>query len=118
MSYHVKPRKAKKLQTKFIFVSGGVISSVGKGIICATKENFDKGPQYDFTNVKTEHPEKNTVVQVMMILQVYVYEYDDNKRGLEKENNWYLVIQFMQENSGIQKPQSIHHEATKKYSWE
>lgn len=32
MSYHVKPRKAKKLQTKFIFVSGGVISSVGKGI--------------------------------------------------------------------------------------
>jgi len=32
MSYHIKPRKAKKLQTKFIFVSGGVISSVGKGI--------------------------------------------------------------------------------------
>jgi CTP synthase len=32
MSYHVKPRKAKKLNTKFIFVSGGVISSVGKGV--------------------------------------------------------------------------------------
>lgn len=32
MSYHVKPRKAKKLETKFIFVSGGVISSVGKGV--------------------------------------------------------------------------------------
>lgn len=32
MSYHVKPRKAKKLKTKFIFVSGGVISSVGKGV--------------------------------------------------------------------------------------
>ena len=32
MSYHVKPRKTKKLNTKFIFVSGGVISSVGKGV--------------------------------------------------------------------------------------
>jgi CTP synthase len=32
MSYHVKPRTAKKLDTKFIFVSGGVISSVGKGV--------------------------------------------------------------------------------------
>lgn len=32
MSYHIKPRKAKKLNTKFIFVSGGVISSVGKGV--------------------------------------------------------------------------------------
>jgi CTP synthase len=32
MSYHIKARKAKKLDTKFIFVSGGVISSVGKGI--------------------------------------------------------------------------------------
>jgi len=36
MSYHVKPRKAKKLNTKFIFVSGGVISSVGKGITTAS----------------------------------------------------------------------------------
>src|SRR3989344_4900267 len=36
MSYHVNPRKAKKLQTKFIFVSGGVISSVGKGITTAS----------------------------------------------------------------------------------
>ena len=32
MSYHVKPRKASKINTKFIFISGGVISSVGKGI--------------------------------------------------------------------------------------
>jgi len=36
MSYHVKPRKAKKLNTKFIFVSGGVISSVGKGVTTST----------------------------------------------------------------------------------
>ena len=36
MSYHIKPRKAKKLNTKFIFVSGGVISSVGKGITAAS----------------------------------------------------------------------------------
>ena len=36
MSYHIKPRKAKKLNTKFIFVSGGVISSVGKGITTAS----------------------------------------------------------------------------------
>jgi CTP synthase len=32
MSYHIKPRKAKKINTKFIFVSGGVISGVGKGV--------------------------------------------------------------------------------------
>jgi CTP synthase len=36
MSYHIKPRKAKKLNTKFIFVSGGVISSVGKGVVTAS----------------------------------------------------------------------------------
>jgi len=36
MSYHVKPRKAKKLKTKFIFISGGVISSVGKGVTAAS----------------------------------------------------------------------------------
>ena len=36
MSYHVNPRKAKKLKTKFIFVSGGVISSVGKGVTTAS----------------------------------------------------------------------------------
>ena len=36
MSYHVKARKAKKLNTKFIFVSGGVISSVGKGITASS----------------------------------------------------------------------------------
>ncbi len=36
MSYHIKARKAKKLNTKFIFVSGGVISSVGKGITTAS----------------------------------------------------------------------------------
>ncbi len=36
MSYHVKARKAKKLHTKFIFVSGGVISGVGKGVTTST----------------------------------------------------------------------------------
>ncbi len=36
MSYHIKARKAKKLDTKFIFVSGGVISSVGKGVTTAS----------------------------------------------------------------------------------
>ncbi len=36
MSYHVKSRKAKRSETKFIFVSGGVISSVGKGITSAS----------------------------------------------------------------------------------
>jgi CTP synthase len=36
MSYHVKPRKAKKLNTKFIFISGGVISSVGKGVTASS----------------------------------------------------------------------------------
>ncbi len=36
MSYHIKPRKAKQLHTKFIFISGGVISGVGKGITTAS----------------------------------------------------------------------------------
>ncbi len=36
MPYHVKARKAKKLHTKFIFVSGGVISGVGKGVTTST----------------------------------------------------------------------------------
>src|SRR5581483_838128 len=36
MTYHIKARKAKKLNTKFIFISGGVISSVGKGITTAS----------------------------------------------------------------------------------
>lgn len=36
MSYHIKTRKASKLQTKFIFVSGGVISGVGKGVTAST----------------------------------------------------------------------------------
>ena len=36
MSYHIKARKAKKLNTKFIFISGGVISSVGKGITASS----------------------------------------------------------------------------------
>ncbi len=36
MSYHINARKAKKLETKFIFVSGGVISSVGKGVTTAS----------------------------------------------------------------------------------
>ncbi len=36
MSYHVKVRKAKKLNTKFIFISGGVISSVGKGVTASS----------------------------------------------------------------------------------
>lgn len=36
MSYHIKARKAKKLNTKFIFITGGVISSVGKGITASS----------------------------------------------------------------------------------
>lgn len=32
MSYHIKPREAETIKTKFIFISGGVISSVGKGV--------------------------------------------------------------------------------------
>ena len=36
MSYHLNVRKAKKLNAKFIFVSGGVISSVGKGITASS----------------------------------------------------------------------------------
>src|ERR1700749_2668446 len=36
MSYHVKARQARDIHAKFIFVSGGVISSVGKGVTTAS----------------------------------------------------------------------------------
>lgn len=54
MSYHVKPRKAKKLQTKFIFVSGGVISSVGKGITTSSLAMLLEARGYTVAPVKCD----------------------------------------------------------------
>jgi len=54
MSYHVKPRKAQKLNTKFIFVSGGVISSVGKGITTATLAALLEARGYTVAPVKMD----------------------------------------------------------------
>ena len=36
MPYDIKARQAKELHAKFIFISGGVISSVGKGVTAAS----------------------------------------------------------------------------------
>jgi len=54
MSYHIKPRKAKKLNTKFIFVSGGVISSVGKGITTASIAALLESRGYKVAPVKMD----------------------------------------------------------------
>lgn len=52
MSYHVKPRKAQKLNTKFIFVSGGVISGVGKGVTTASIAALIQSRGYQVAPVK------------------------------------------------------------------
>jgi len=54
MSYHVKPRKAKKLDTKFIFVSGGVISSVGKGVTVSSLAMMLEARGYKVAPVKMD----------------------------------------------------------------
>lgn len=54
MSYHIKARKAKKLNTKFIFVSGGVISSVGKGITTASLAALLESRGYKVAPVKMD----------------------------------------------------------------
>ena len=54
MSYHIKPRKAKKLNTKFIFVSGGVISSVGKGVTTASLSLLLESRGYRVAPVKMD----------------------------------------------------------------
>jgi CTP synthase len=54
MSYHVKPRKAKKLNTKFIFVSGGVISSVGKGVTTSSIAALLQSRGYTVAPVKMD----------------------------------------------------------------
>lgn len=54
MSYHVNARKAKKLNTKFIFISGGVISSVGKGITASSIAALLKSRGYVVAPVKCD----------------------------------------------------------------
>ncbi len=54
MSYHVKARKAKKLDTKFIFVSGGVISGVGKGVTTASLSAMLESRGYVVAPVKCD----------------------------------------------------------------
>jgi CTP synthase len=54
MPYHVKARKAKKLNTKFIFVSGGVISGVGKGVTTASLAAMLQSRGYTVAPVKCD----------------------------------------------------------------
>lgn len=54
MPYHVKTRKAKKLDTKFIFVSGGVISGVGKGITTSSIAAMLQSRGYTVAPVKAD----------------------------------------------------------------
>lgn len=54
MSYHIKSRKARKLNTKFIFVSGGVISGVGKGITTSSIAALLQSRGYTVAPVKCD----------------------------------------------------------------
>lgn len=54
MSYHIKTRKASKLNTKFIFVSGGVISGVGKGVTASTISTLLQSRGYVVAPVKCD----------------------------------------------------------------
>src|SRR6185369_8234237 len=54
MSYHIKPRKTKKINTKFIFVSGGVISSVGKGVTTSSIAALLESRGYSVAPVKCD----------------------------------------------------------------
>ncbi len=54
MPYHVKARKTKKLHTKFIFVSGGVISGVGKGVTTSTIAALLQSRGYTVAPVKCD----------------------------------------------------------------
>lgn len=54
MPYHIKTRKAQKLDTKFIFVSGGVISGVGKGITASTIATLLQARGYTVAPVKCD----------------------------------------------------------------
>lgn len=54
MSYHIKTRKAKKLHTKFIFVSGGVISGVGKGVTTSSIATLLQSRGYVVAPVKCD----------------------------------------------------------------
>ena len=54
MSYHLKTSKAKKLHTKFIFVSGGVISGVGKGVTASTIATLLQSRGYIVAPVKCD----------------------------------------------------------------
>lgn len=54
MPYHIKSRKAKKLHTKFIFVSGGVISGVGKGVTTSTIAALLQARGYTVAPVKCD----------------------------------------------------------------
>lgn len=54
MPYHVNARKARKLNTKFIFISGGVISGVGKGVTTASLAALLQARGYTVAPVKCD----------------------------------------------------------------
>ena len=108
---------------------GSKESDVGKGVLYATAGNADKGPRYDYITVKTMYTDKDTgdevesytIAQVLVIVQVHIFEHNhQNKRVLKNNNNWYLIVQYMQKATGslYKKPHTIQHESIAKYSWE
>lgn len=54
MSYHIKARKTTKSNTKFIFISGGVISGIGKGITSASIGAILKAKGFSVSPVKVD----------------------------------------------------------------
>ncbi len=112
-----------------ITYEGSKDSGVGKGVIYATAKNGKKGPpRYDYVTVKTTYRDEktgkdvvsNVVAQVIMIIQVHVYEDIRNKNEQTKYSKWYLIVQYMRDSTLLLygKPQTVRHDAIKQLIWD
>jgi hypothetical protein len=108
---------------------GSKESGVGEGVIYATAgdKSNDKGPRYDYVTVsikyeddKGEKVESNVVAQVIMIIQLHVFQIVGNKRVVRNENRWFLIVQYMRraEFHLNSKPRTIQHGAIKQLIWD
>jgi hypothetical protein len=141
LSYYIKSRFKKvwnhiiseNTNTEFSVVravsyTGSKESGVGKGVIYATANNAGKGPRYDFVTVNTNYRDEETgeevvnydVAQVLMIIQVHIYRNNQNKREWKSSNNWYFIVQYMQQTilNLNDKPHTIQNGEIKQLIWE
>ena len=74
MSNHGKftPNK----NTKFIFVSGGVLSGLGKGITAASLGLLLKNRGYSVTNIKCENNIKSIAISLNPIIKIRIMTFN------------------------------------------